>query len=127
MTNPNRSEPHMLIDHVLAVVPVTDITIARDWYTRLVGREPDNTPMDTLVEWQLADRGWLQVTVDADRAGRGQLNLAVNDLRAAIEEIEGRGIVTGEVVHANKGVEFAPVSDPDGNVVSLLGNFRVRY
>jgi glyoxylase I family protein len=117
----------MLIDHVLAVVPVSDITVATEWYARLVGREPDNNPMDTLVEWQLADRGWVQVTVDPGRAGHAQLNLAVADLAGAIEDVEARGIVTGEVVHANKGVEFCPVSDPDGNVISLLGNFRVQY
>lgn len=45
----------MLINHVLAVVPASDIATARDWYERLLARGPDNTPMDVLVEWQLTD------------------------------------------------------------------------
>ena len=117
----------MRIDHVLAVVPVRDIAVARDWYTRLFGREPDNTPMDVLVEWHLADHGWLQVTVDAGRAGSGQLNLAVPDLARQIAEAAARGIVAGETQPVSKGVEVCPIDDPDGNVVTLIGNFRVVY
>jgi len=117
----------MLIQHVLAVVPVRDIGVAREWYERLLGRGPDNNPMDILLEWQLTDRGWLQVTVDTARAGRAQVNLAVDDVTAAVSELAGRGVVTGEIVRANKGVEFCPIEDPDGNVVSLLGNFRIHY
>ena len=41
---------HMAIDHVLAVVPVADIETARGWYERLLGREADNRPMDSLAE-----------------------------------------------------------------------------
>lgn len=117
----------MLIEHVLAVVPVLDIGVSREWYERLLGREPDNSPMDILVEWQLADHGWLQVTVDTARAGHGQVNLAVDDLTAAVRELAARGVVTGATVNANKGVDFCPIEGPDGNVVTLLGNFRVHY
>lgn len=60
----------MLINHVLAVVPVSDIAAARDWYERLLVREPDNRPMDVLVEWQLTDHGWLQVTVRTEPDAR---------------------------------------------------------
>jgi hypothetical protein len=33
------------VDHVLAVVAVSDIAAGRAWYTSLFGREPDNTPI----------------------------------------------------------------------------------
>jgi glyoxylase I family protein len=117
----------MNIDHVLAVVPVADIAVSREWYERLLGRGPDNTPMDILVEWQLADHGWLQVTVDTERAGTALVNLAVGDLAEAVADLVDRGVTAGEIVQVNKGVELCPVSDPDGNVVTLIGNFRVRY
>lgn len=46
----------------------------------MLGREPDNSPMETLIEWQLTDHDWLQVTVDPSRAGTAMINLAVDDL-----------------------------------------------
>jgi glyoxylase I family protein len=124
---PARLEFRVLINHVLAVVPVSDIATARGWYERVLGRQPDNTPMDILIEWQLADHGWLQVSVDPARAGRALVNLAVEDLTGAVDEVASRGIATGEIVQANKGVELCASEDPDGNVVTLIGNFRVRY
>lgn len=116
-----------MIKHVLAVVPVADIAQAREWYQRLIGREPDNNPMDSLIEWQLADHGWLQVTLDAKRAGTAMVNFAVDDLRAQMAEITGRGITTGEIEPVSKGVELLSVKDPDGNAITYIGSFRVEY
>ncbi len=81
----------MSIDHVLAVVPVTDIERSHEWYVRLLGREPDNHPMPTLIEWQVVDRGWVQVTRDATRAGSALLNLAVDDLSSHVAQLAGPG------------------------------------
>lgn len=117
----------MSIDHVLAVIPVADIERAEAWYEALVGRPADNRPMPTLVEWQVTDTGWVQVTVDPGRAGSAQLNLAVDDLAATKDEISGRGLVPGDTVPVNKGVELSAIDDPDGNVITLIGRFRVQY
>jgi len=51
----------MAIDHVLAVISVSDIEAARGWYDRLLGRPPDNRPKDSLAEWRVTDTGWVQV------------------------------------------------------------------
>jgi len=115
----------MSIEHVLAVVPVVDIERADAWYQALFGRPADNWPMPTLVEWQVTSAGWVQVTVDAERAGAAQLNLAVDDLATTKDELAGRGLRTGETQSANEGVELCTLDDPDGNVVTLIGNFRV--
>jgi glyoxylase I family protein len=117
----------MTIDHVLAVVPVSDIERASRWYEALFGRPADNRPMASLVEWQVVPGGWVQVTRDPDRAGSGLLNLAVDGLAAARDELAGRGLEPGEVQPVNKGVELLSLSDPDGNTVTLIGNFRVNY
>ncbi|MBB3662682.1 catechol 2,3-dioxygenase-like lactoylglutathione lyase family enzyme [Prauserella sediminis] len=115
------------VEHVLAVVPVGDIDAAIAWYGELFGRRPDNTPMTSLAEWHVAQGGWVQVTVDADRAGNGLLNLAVSDLPAAIDELAMRGLHFGAISDVNKGVRLSSLGDPDGNVVTLIGHFRVRY
>ena len=59
--------------------------------------------------------------------GPPQLNLAVHDLTAAKEELAGRGLPTGDTQPVNKGVELSSMSDPDGNVITLIGSFRVNY
>jgi glyoxylase I family protein len=117
----------MAIDHLLAVVPVSDIDAAGNWYESFIGRPADNNPMPTLVEWQLVDSGWLQVFVDADRAGSGLLNFAVDNLEHHIAELRHRGLWPGEIVDANRGVRLSTISDPDGNTITLIGGFRIKY
>ena len=75
----------MTIEHVLAVVPVADFDAGHAWYARLFGRAADNMPMEgLLVEWRVTDTGWVQVTLDAERAGSALLNFAVDDLERQI-------------------------------------------
>ncbi|WP_197040122.1 VOC family protein [Mycobacterium sp. URHB0044] len=115
------------VDFVLAVVAVSDIEAGRAWYTKLFGRGPDNNPMPNLVEWQVTDGGWLQVTEDPVRAGNGMLNLAVSDIDEGARELREKGLGAGEIIDANKGVRLCPLTDPDDNVIHLVGNFRVKY
>jgi catechol 2,3-dioxygenase-like lactoylglutathione lyase family enzyme len=115
------------VDFVLAVVAVSDIEEGRAWYTRLFGREPDNNPMPNLVEWQVTDGGWVQVTEDSVRAGNGMLNLALSDFEEGVREVREMGLGTGEIIDANKGVRLFPITDPDDNMIHLVGNFRVTY
>jgi len=115
------------VEHVLSVVAVSNIEASRAWYTRLFGREPDNNPMPSLVEWQVTPNGWVQVTEDPERAGHSLLNLAVSDLGEGVRELHELGVETGEITEANKGVRLCPITDPDNNQVTLIGNFRVKY
>jgi glyoxylase I family protein len=117
----------MSIEHVLAVVPVTDLKRSRRWYESLFGREADNNPMPNLVEWQVVPGGWVQVFVDEQRAGSTLVNFAVEDLEAHINELRRRGHEPGEIVEANKGVRLSTITDPDSNTIRLIGGFRVRY
>lgn len=115
------------VEHVLAVIAVSDIEAGRSWYTKLFGREPDNNPMPNLIEWQVINGAWVQVTEDPQRAGNGMLNLAVSDIVEGARELREMAIETREIIDANKGVQLCPVTDPDGNQLQLVGNFRVKY
>ncbi len=117
----------MAIEHVLAVVPVSDLDRSRRWYESLFGRAPDNNPMPTLVEWQVVEGGWVQMFVNDQRAGTAFVNFAVQDLDAHLEVLKQRGLEPGEVTDANKGVRLSALTDPDGNTVTLIGGFRVQY
>jgi len=117
----------MAIEHLLAVVPVSDVRVARQWYERLWGRAPDNTPMETLVEWQIVEKGWVQVFLDPERAGFALLNFAVDDLSRHVAELTERGFFPSEIETVTKGVQLSSVTDPDGNRITMIGSFRVRY
>jgi glyoxylase I family protein len=109
----------MRVNHLLAVVPVSDIEAAARWYERFLGGAPTNQPMPSLVEWQTTSTGW--------RAGHTAMNFAVDDLEAAVNELIGRGLAPGEIQTANKGVQLSALTDPDGNTITLIGGFREIY
>jgi glyoxylase I family protein len=117
----------MAIDHVLAVVPVSDVKKSERFYAALFGRPADNNPMPSLVEWQVLTDAWVQVFEDPERAGAGLLNFAVGDLDGHRAELAGRGIESGDVTDAAKGVRLSAITDPDGNTIRLIGGFRVQY
>ena len=117
----------MSIDQLLAVVPVSDMDRAQPWYELLLGRPEDNHPMATLVEWRITDTGWLQVFHNPERAGNTLLNFAVDNLDEHLAELAGRGLVTGDIVSANKDVRLSTIIDPDGNRITFIGGFRNVY
>lgn len=117
----------MSFEHVLAVVHVSDVDRSRQWYTSFFGRAEDNNPMPSLVEWQVLPGAWVQVFHDPGRAGTDEVNFAVDDLEAHLGRLRERGVEPGDIVEASKGVRLSRTDDPDGNVVSLIGGFRVDY
>ncbi len=117
----------MRVNHLLAVIPVSDIGAAAGWYELFLGEPPTNRPMPSLVEWRVTDAGWVQVFADPERAGRTTVNLAVDDLDAAVNELSNRGFAPGEIQSANKGVRLCALKDPDDNTITLIGGFREIY
>jgi predicted enzyme related to lactoylglutathione lyase len=117
----------MTIEHVLAVIPVRDLTSAVLWYEQLFGKPADNRPMDTLAEWQVIPTGWVQVTADPSRAGTALLNLAVDDISAHLQVLADRELDVGPIETVNNGVQLAAVLDPDGNRLTFIGHFRTAY
>jgi glyoxylase I family protein len=118
----------MSIKHLLAVVPVTDFDASHAWYERLFDTPATNVPMPgVLAEWRITDQGWVQVTHDPGRAGSGLLNFAVDDLETHVASLRARGLEPAETVTANKNVQLSAISDPDGNTITFIGNFRESY
>jgi hypothetical protein len=46
---------------------------------------------------------------------------------ATSDELATRGVGTGEIQPVSKGVELSATTDPDGNAITLIGNFREKY
>ncbi|WP_328319299.1 VOC family protein [Streptomyces sp. NBC_00388] len=112
----------MAFTRVLAVAPVTDIGTSVTWYERLFGRPADTRPMESLADWHVSASGWIQVFVSPEHAGKALLNLAVDDLDAALAELADRGLTAGEVSPGGQRARFAALHDPDGNRVTLIEN-----
>ncbi len=118
----------MTIDHVLAVVAVSDFDASHDWYQRLFDTPATNVPMPgDLAEWRITDTGWLQVFHDPERAGTSMVNFAVDDLEQHCADLHARSIATDGIITANKGVKLCSLKDPDDNAITIIGSFRVQY
>ena len=62
-----------------------------------------------------------------DHAGHSLANLAVGDIDVHVAALRDRGVETGDIVEVNKGVRVCSIIDPDGNTITIIGNFREQY
>jgi catechol 2,3-dioxygenase-like lactoylglutathione lyase family enzyme len=95
-----------------------DLAAAERWYTKLLGRGPDNRPMDTLVQWELFAHVGFALSPDKEIAGKGVVFFYVDDLAAERRRLEGLGIELGEDIKGDYST-LAQVRDPDGNLLTL--------
>jgi hypothetical protein len=51
------------ITHLFAGVPVSDLDVGVDWYTRFFGRPPDMRVGEEIL-WEIAEHAWLFVEPD---------------------------------------------------------------
>ncbi len=100
------------------VLLTADLAAAEGWYTKLLGRGPDYRPMDTLVQWELFDRGGVALSTDKLIAARGVMFLIVDDLAAERRRLQGLGIVLGDDIEGDYSI-LAQVRDPDDNLITL--------
>jgi hypothetical protein len=101
-------------------IPTTRLGAVQPWYESLFGRPPDVVANDREVMWRVRDGAWLYVVEDPDRAGHGLVTIAVCDLDAVLDELDGRGIDRPEVEIVADAGRKAPLADPDGNAVILV-------
>jgi predicted enzyme related to lactoylglutathione lyase len=113
----------MRVDVAFTGIAVSELTSARAFYGRLFGRGPDIVASDDEVMWRLTDSAWLYVVVDGARAGRSLVTLAVEDLDAALVELEVRSVAPEQVEEMEAGRK-ATVRDPDGNTLAIVQVFE---
>jgi glyoxylase I family protein len=118
----------LTIHHALAVVSVSDFDRSHHWYDGFFDRPATNVPMPgQLAEWRITDNGWLQMHRDTEHAGHSLFNLAVDDLDASVTSLRDRGYEPSDITDVNNGVLISSMVDPDGNTITLIGNFREDY
>jgi catechol 2,3-dioxygenase-like lactoylglutathione lyase family enzyme len=109
---------------VLATVAVSDFAASSAWYARLFGRAPDHRPNASCAEWQIAKRTWIQLlsrtsTDTGTRLDSSSVGIIVDNLDEVLTDLHGRHIDVSPQA-ATHFVRFAPVSDPDGNMVTFV-------
>jgi catechol 2,3-dioxygenase-like lactoylglutathione lyase family enzyme len=123
----------MLTDaRITAVVPTTDIERARDFYGATLGLEETGMPMPgPEVIYRCGGDSLLEV-YERPSAGAAEHTLAsweVPDVRAAVDELRGRGVRfedydqpefrTEDGVATAGGFQAAWFRDPDGNILCV--------
>ena len=108
----------MNLQKVYTALLTADLAAAEGWYTKLLGRRPDNRPMDTLVQWELFDQVGLAVSTDDEIAGRGAMFFYVDDVAAERRRLQGVGIGLGDDIKGDYST-LAQVRDTDGNLLTL--------
>lgn len=111
---------------VLATVTVSDFAASSAWYSRLFGRDPDNTPNASCAEWQIARRTRIQLLSKNERVGppvhcgATSVGIMVENLDEILHALQDRHIDVPAPQLATHYVRFAPVCDPDGNTVTFV-------
>lgn len=108
----------MNLQKIYTALLVSDLPAAERWYTKLLGRGPDNRPMDTLAQWEISGQAGIALSSDHDIAGRGVMFLYVEDIAAERRRLQALGIAVGEDIEGDYST-LAQVRDPYGNVLTL--------
>ena len=105
------------ITHLIAGVPVSDLDVSLDWYTRFFGRPPDMRAGDEIL-WDIDEHATLFIEPNAAQAGAGRITFAVAGLDALLERLAAQRIEHEPIETYSNGVRHVKVPDPDGNAIA---------
>ena len=108
----------MDIQGLFAVACVSDMATSTQWYACLIGRGPDDRPMETLVQWRNLGGAGLQLVVDADKAGTSLITIVTPAMDRAREKLTAASLKLGPDIQGDFGT-IAQIDDPDGNRITL--------
>ncbi len=108
------------ITHLIAGVPVSDLEVGIDWYTRFFGREPDLRAGDEIL-WDVLDHATLFIEPNPAHAGSGHVTFAVTGLDDLLADLADRKIDHEPVETYPDGMRHVTIPDPDGNTIAFAG------
>ncbi|WP_417474041.1 VOC family protein [Luteimonas mephitis] len=116
-----------------AIVAVSDIGRAREFYGNTLGLEPGGDGMDGVLEYRTGDTRLVVYRSEGVRPGTGNVvawsgredvEAIAEDLRAkglALEEYPELGMDIDRGVHRSEGFAAIWFKDPDGNILHVHG------
>lgn len=108
----------MDIQCVFAVACVSDMDRSIDWYSKLMGRRPDDQPMRGLVQWHNVDGIGLQLVLDKDMSGFSLITIVTPTMAKTRETLSTTGLQLEPDFQGDFGI-IAQINDPDGNRLTI--------
>ncbi len=108
----------MKIQGLYAAMFVKNIASSSEFYSKVLGRGPDDKPMDTLVQWRGFGSAGIQLFQDPSKAGKGIMTIVVPDLDATKSLLDTHSIEIDQIQQGDFG-KISHLADPDGNVITL--------
>lgn len=108
----------MQIQGIYAALATAGMDSAEKFYTRLFDREPDDRPMDGLIQWRDVAGANIQIFHDTKNAGSGRLTIVVPEMDKARRSLEEIGVKLSDDSEGDYG-RIAQLADPDGNRITL--------
>ena len=108
------------VAHTLAGLPVSDMSLAEDWYGKLFGKPADAAPMDSLRDFRMTALATVQIVLDTEHAGGGLLTLDVANIDNAVAGVQARGLHAQRDDSTSDKVRLGMLTDPDGNRITLV-------
>ena len=110
------------VDAVTFLVGTGEGPDAVAWYSRLLGRGPDVTPVDDLHEWEVVPGAWLQVATAATDVTPSsfRVRFGVADLTAAVAALRADGVAVDDPEVVPGVVAWTDLADPWENPLGLF-------
>jgi catechol 2,3-dioxygenase-like lactoylglutathione lyase family enzyme len=108
----------MAID-LFAGIRVSDFGAAKDWYERLLGKEPAFFAHATEAVWELEEHRYVYIEEDRHSPGGARITVVLDDVDALAAGIASRGIEPAERETYSNGVRKLTYRDADGNEIGF--------
>ena len=112
------SNQTITVQGLYACAAVRDFEGAIDWYSKLIGRAPDDRPMPEMVQWRNLAAAGIQLWHEPEHAGHGRMTIVVPVMAQERARIEAAGIALPPDLTGPFGV-IVELTDPDGNRIAL--------
>lgn len=106
------------VQGIYACIQLADFDAGLAFYTKLMGRAPDDQPFPGMAQWRNMNGAGLQLWHDAEHAGHSRTTIVVPVLSEERQRLEAAGITLGPDVTGDWGV-VVPLTDPEGNQITL--------
>ncbi|BCW62745.1 VOC family protein [Paenarthrobacter sp. MSM-2-10-13] len=103
-----------------AVLPAHDIARARAYYSEKLGLEPENPDDEDNLQYKCGDGTgfFIYQTPNAGTAKNTQIGWMVSDLKAAVQELRGKGVVFEDYDFPGLKTEDGVATMPDGSAAA---------
>lgn len=106
------------VQGVYACACVTDFDEALVWYTKFMGRAPDDRPFAGMAQWRNMGGAGLQLWQDDERAGKSIMTVVVPVMAEERQRLTKAGLTLAPDNVGDWGV-VAQILDPEGNRITL--------